>query len=292
MYHKQNNKQKMKSILKSISILIFVAIFGLMSMSCERIDAGNRGIQVNRYGSEKGVQEVTYVTGNVLYNPLTSYIVEFPVYVKHIEMNSKNEQMPQFDCNTKEGLVFKVECMVNYRINSDSVARVFTKYRVPLDEMETQYIKNSILEAYRVSVNEFTADSLISNRAKFDNLVGRKLQKSLGNSFVIEMITSKLTPPSSLIASIENKTKIIQETEASKNRLQKTKNDSAVNVTQALAAKRVKEIESEADALSYRLKQQSLTSQLLKQQWIDKWDGKLPKVITNGNSNLLMDIDK
>jgi len=264
-----------------------------MSTSCvERIDAGNRGIQVNRYGTDKGIQDVTYVTGNVFYNPLTSYIVEFPVFVKHIEMNHQDDRMPAFDCNSKEGLVFNIECMVNYRINSDSVAQVFSKYRVPLDEMENQYIKNSILESYRVSVNEFTADSLISNRAKFDNLVRRKLQSTLGRSFIVEMITSKLTPPASLISSIENKTKIIQETEASKNKLQKTKNDSAVSVTQALAAKRVKQIESEADALSYKLKQVSLTPELLKQQWIDKWDGKLPSVVTSGNSNLLMTIDK
>lgn len=273
-------------------VLTLIAIVSFMTMSCERIDAGNRGIKVNRYGSDRGVQEITYVTGNVLYNPFTSYIVEFPVFVKRLEMNKENPEMPAFDCNSKEGLVFNIECMVNYHINSDSVAQVFSKYRVPLEEMEKQYIKNSILEAYRVSVNEFTADSLISNRSKFDNLVRRKLQHSLGQSFIVEMITSKLTPPASLISSIENKTKIIQETEASKNQLLKTKNDSAVAVTQALASKRVKQIEAEADASAYKMKQVSLTSELLKQQWIDKWDGKLPQVMTNGNSNLLMNMDK
>jgi len=66
---------------KILIILGFAAFnLGLFSMtSCERIDAGHVGVKVNLYGDGKGIDDVTEVTGWVLYNPFTTKIVEFPV---------------------------------------------------------------------------------------------------------------------------------------------------------------------------------------------------------------------
>lgn len=51
----------------------FSLLFAAMSLtSCsERIDAGSEGILVNLYGSDKGVDDVSLVTGRVWYNPFT-----------------------------------------------------------------------------------------------------------------------------------------------------------------------------------------------------------------------------
>ena len=49
----------------------------LLSNSCERIDAGHRGVKVNLYGSGKGVDDITECTGMVFYNPLSTKIYEF-----------------------------------------------------------------------------------------------------------------------------------------------------------------------------------------------------------------------
>lgn len=46
----------------------------LSSCGYERIDAGCEGIKVNLYGDDKGVGDVSLVTGAVWYNPVTTAV--------------------------------------------------------------------------------------------------------------------------------------------------------------------------------------------------------------------------
>lgn len=52
-----------------LGLLALVMALSFNSCTCERIDAGYEGIKVNLYGSEKGVDDVSLVTGIVWYNP-------------------------------------------------------------------------------------------------------------------------------------------------------------------------------------------------------------------------------
>ena len=58
-----------------------------------------------------------------------------------------------------------------------------------------------------------------------------------------------------------------------------------VRVAEAEAKKKI--VIAEAEAHANKLKEQSLTPLLIQQQWINKWDGKLPGIVA-GNSNLLI----
>lgn len=63
---------------------------------------------------------------------------------------------------------------------------------------------------------------------------------------------------------------------------QRAENELAV--VKAEAEKKIAAAEAEAEA--YRLKTQALTPAILQQMWIEKWDGNLPEVVTNGNMML------
>ena len=77
---KLKNKKRMKAILSGVvGFFLLVTLF----FSCERIDAGHVGVKVNLYGDNKGVSDVTEVTGMVFFNPLTHNIYEFPTFVQH-----------------------------------------------------------------------------------------------------------------------------------------------------------------------------------------------------------------
>ena len=56
--------------MKSKLILGLLSLFMVFSMtSCmEKVDAGCEGIKVNLYGNDKGVDDVSLVTGAVWYN--------------------------------------------------------------------------------------------------------------------------------------------------------------------------------------------------------------------------------
>lgn len=58
------------SKFKSICMFSLLAATVSLTSCSERIDAGSEGILVNLYGSDKGVDDVSLVTGRVWYNPL------------------------------------------------------------------------------------------------------------------------------------------------------------------------------------------------------------------------------
>lgn len=71
--------------MRKVFLFASALMLSLSFTSCERIDAGCEGILVNLYGSERGVDDVSMVTGRVFYNPATQEVYEYPTYVQTIE---------------------------------------------------------------------------------------------------------------------------------------------------------------------------------------------------------------
>jgi hypothetical protein len=91
----QQKKLEQQLKFKQMTKLVSAGILGLFLLvflfkSCERIDAGHVGVKVNLYGDNKGVSDVTEVTGMVFYNPITHNIYEFPTYIQHKEYTGEN----------------------------------------------------------------------------------------------------------------------------------------------------------------------------------------------------------
>lgn len=60
--------------MRKVFLFASALMLSLSFTSCERIDAGCEGILVNLYGSERGVDDVSMVTGRVFYNPATQEV--------------------------------------------------------------------------------------------------------------------------------------------------------------------------------------------------------------------------
>ena len=115
---------KIKKMVKGIvgGVLGFILLVVLFN-SCERIDAGHVGVKVNQYGDNKGVDNVTAVTGMVFYNPLTTKIYEFPTFIQHKEYKDENS----FVVNSKDGSEFQVSPIMNYSVQREKVPSIFSK---------------------------------------------------------------------------------------------------------------------------------------------------------------------
>ena len=72
----------MKSKIVLVSLVIVFLVF-LGVAGCNRIDAGHVGIKVNLYGSDKGVSDITEVTGMVWYNRWYTAVYEVPTFVQN-----------------------------------------------------------------------------------------------------------------------------------------------------------------------------------------------------------------
>jgi regulator of protease activity HflC (stomatin/prohibitin superfamily) len=265
---------------KKIRIILFtVLLLGLgvylfrMFLAVERIEAGFVGIRVNLVGSNKGVDDITEVTGWVVYMPLFTAIHEFPSY-------TQVKDYDPFVVNAKDGSEFSVDPIFSYYVDSKAVPRIFRQYRRTLPELENGYLKNVVYDCYRIVANRYPSDSLMSNRQAFEDEVQSRLVEILGaEGFIYQQLTSNLRPPQSLKDAIDAKNKTTQEAIQAENRLRQAEADARAKIITAEAEKKVNDLKASA-----------LTALIIQQMFIEKWDGKLP--VYGETPHLFKDITK
>lgn len=262
--------------MKRFILMAAIAVMTAMSFSsCERVDAGHEGILVNLYGSDKGVNDVSLVTGMVWYNPFTQNVYEYPTFVQTVDY-------PAFTINAKDGSEFTVDPTISLKIIDGQAAPIFRKYRKDVPDIISGPLFNHVRDAFRIQLNKFTTDEIVSMRDSLEKAVERQLVATLNREgFQLEQLTSGLKYPQTIVDAVNAKNKAVQEA-------QKAENE--VKVAEAQARKLV--VAAEAEAEANRLRTQALTPAVLQKAWIDKWDGSVPSVITSGNTQAFLDISK
>jgi regulator of protease activity HflC (stomatin/prohibitin superfamily) len=243
------------------SLVRLLGLFSLLVMvsSCNRIDAGHEGIRVDLYGSDKGVQDIALVTGMAFYNPFTETIYEFPTFIQTADY-------PAFTINSKDGSVFTVDPTISFSVTTGKTPYIFKKYRKTLDEITNTALLNYTKDAFRLGMNRYTTDELISKRTMFESDVQNTLDSVfLKEGFRLEQMTSGLTYPQVIVEAINNKNKAVQDAQRAENELK---------VAEANA--KVKFVQAEAEAKANQIKSSTLNELLIKQKFIDKWDGSSP----------------
>ena len=253
-------------------VIVLLAVFSYASYT--RIDAGHVGIRVNLYGVEKGVQDIAEVTGWVFYNPFTTSIYEFPTFIQHKEYTGENS----FIVNSKDGSEFHVSPVINYNVKAEEVPNIFRKYRKDLKDIENQFLKTAVYDAFRVVANSYTADSLISSREIFEVKIKHVLTEQMNkDGFLIQQFTSNLSYPESFKKSIEAKNAAVQQALQAENEVKTAEASAKINVAKAQGIANALKIQADADAYANKARQTSLTTLLVQQQFIEKWNGVLPQ---------------
>lgn len=254
---------------------MIAAVAAMSMMSCSRINAGYEGIKVNLYGDNKGVDNVTLVTGMVWYNPLTTAIYEYPTFVQSINYEP-------FTFNSKDGSGFTFDPIIMLSLKPGEAAAVFKKYRKDMDDILHHELIPFIHDAFKEEINSRTDNELISNQTEFQNAIEAKLTKELlAENFIVTKVTTGIKYPTTLLDIINEKNKVAQE---------EARVENEVKIAQKQAEKLL--IQARAEKEANILRTQALTPQVLEQMWIEKWDGSVPTVITGGNTSTFLDLNK
>lgn len=262
----------MRKFICSMAIMM-MALLGFTS--CERVDAGHEGILVNLYGSDRGVDDVSLVTGMVWFNPFTQDVFEYPTFVQTVDY-------PAFTINAKDGSEFTVDPTISLKITDGQAATIFRKYRKDVPDIIGGPLFNHVKDAFRIQLNKFTTDEIVSMRDSLEKAVEKQLVTTLNREgFQLEQLTSGLKYPQTIVEAVNAKNRAVQQAQEAENK---------VKVAEAEAKKLV--VQAEAEAEANRLRTQALTPAVLQKAWIDKWDGTVPTVMTSGNSQMFMDISK
>lgn len=259
----------MKTIIKILCVLTLV--FGLSSCGYERIDAGYEGIKVNLYGDGKGVDDVSLVTGAVWYNPVTTAVYEYPTFVQTVDY-------PPFSINAKDGSSFTVDPTISLKIVDGKSPEVFKKYRKEdIVEVINTTLYNYVKNAFRIQLNNYTTDELVSKREEFEKSIEDRLSKELlAENFQLEQMTSGLQYPQTLVNSIDAKNAAIQQALKAENEVKTIEAEAKKKVAAAQGEAEALKIKGDAEAEYNRKISASLSVLIVQQGMIKKWDGKLP----------------
>jgi len=274
-----------------LAVVVLGSIFAFVG--CERIDAGHVGVKVNLYGDGKGVDDVTEVTGWVFYNPISTKIVEFPTFMQHKEykLDKENEVDESFVVNSKDGSEFHVSPLLNYSVKRERVPYIFAKYRVELSMIESGFLKTAVYDAFRVVANSYTADALISNRQEFEKKVREVLVSQLEpEGFILSQFTSNLIYPQTFKKAIEAKNNAVQTALTAENQVKTAEAEAKIKIARAEGSAKAMLTQAKAEAEANQLKQRTLTPMLIQQQWIEKWNGRLPETMLGDKTNAMIGI--
>src|SRR5580704_6344220 len=298
----------LKGIVIGIAVLIGVVILFSLLLRVTRIEAGHVGVEINLAGSQRGASEIPIRTGWVLYSPLRTQIFEFPTYVQTVKWTrSLDEGHPvneEMGFNSKEGMEIFVDVSLSYAIEPQKAPDFYVKYRVSDLDMFTHGILRDIV---RNSLNEvastFTVEDIYGERkAEFLSRVQAMIEEKVrpvGVSVQQFGFIGAPRVPEVIAAAITAKAQAIQQAERARNELATTQAEAAKKIAEAEgdAKSMVTRAQGEADA--NRIRQNSLTPQLLElrriensQMLIEKWNGQLPQVESGQGSGMILQLPR
>ncbi|MBP5259076.1 MAG: prohibitin family protein, partial [Paludibacteraceae bacterium] len=214
--------------------------------------------------------DATSCSGFVFYNPITTDVYTYPVYIQRVDYQP-------FTVTTRDAAVFTMDPVLAYQLDRSMAIEVFAKYRVSLEQIESGYMRTAIYDAYRITANRYTSDELMASRAKFESEVRAMLDEGLGSEgFIVTEFTSQINPPQSLQAAIDAKNQAIQESLKAENEVKKADANAKIAIAKAKGEAEAMKIKADAEAYYNRTISASLSEKIIQEDWIEKWDGKLP----------------
>jgi len=268
-------------VIGGIVLAVFI-FFNVCFVRCTRVDSSEVGIKFNKLSlTEQGTLKASPVTGYVFYCPITTAVHTYPTFVQRVDYKP-------FTVNTKDAAIFTMDPTLAYYLDRSKATDIFFKYRTDLEDIEEGYIRTVIYDAYRVSANNYTSDELMSSRAKFEAEVRAMLEKTLTDEgFIVTEFTSQITPPESLRQMIDAKNAAVQAALKAENEVKQAEANAKIAVAKAEGEAKAMKIKADAEAYYNRTISASLSTLIVQEDWIEKWDGKLPQYQGGGATPLI-----
>ena len=261
--------------------LIAVAVVSAITLlsSCSKVPAGYRGVIVNLYGSDKGVAELSVGVGRY-YLGWNSELYLFPTFLQNYSW--KDEQ--GITMQTSEGLSIRTDAGITYSIQPDNVVKVFTKYRLGIDEITNTFLHNMVRDAMNEVASTMTVEQIYGAQKEiFISKVNIKVKKeALENGIDVDKIylMGSFDLPATVINSINSKIQASQNAMKVENEIATSRAQAQKTIVEAEARGKQILINAESQAKANKILADSLTPEFVSYQSILKWDGKLPTLMS------------
>lgn len=186
---------------------------------------------------------------------------------------------------SKENGEWSVDPSFTFSIDRAQAPFVCWKYNSYLAAGQSKFLENVGEHILTPLVNNVFVEFIGLNRDTFmmneKIVVARAIEDSVTNlfkrhGFIINNFVTGITPPASILATNRAKNEALQAVYKAKADTENANAQAQVKVATAKADAEAMLVTARAEAEAVRLRQQVLTELMIKQMWIEKWDGKLP----------------
>ena len=200
---------------------------------------------------------------------------QIPLVQKTVVVNNQVQREDvQGEAASKDLQTVTYNVSVNYNVIASESAEL---YRTVGKSWSEVIIRPAIQESVKAAIAQYTAEELITSRAAVSNVMLEEINgrmKEYGiNIAEINIITMDFSPE--FDAAIEAKTVATQQVLTEQQNLEKAK---------VIAQQKV--VEAQAEAEANKTKSESITDEILMNEFLSKWDGKMP-VVMGSDGNIL-----
>lgn len=233
--------------------------------------------------------------GQISGSPVSTGIHFHVPFVENIhKMNCKQQEMV-FDkdkiwSETSERTeVYAENIVVDYQINAEYGAWIWSN----IEEWDTNLVKRTSVESGLKAAFKQYNDTDVTDRSKIEKTAKEYIQKSLNTKYnnqvvtVISVTISNINFSDAYNDAIEKKAqaKLSAEEQAYENQktIDQAKAEAEKQRIEAQGKAEAKIIEAEAEAEANEKISKSITPEVLQREWIQKWNGKTPSVVSDSD---------
>lgn len=257
------------AVKKSVTAVIVVLVLLVLILnSFTTVSAGHSGV-VTTFGE---VSETVLAEG-----------LHFKIpFIQKIILIDNRVQKSEATCTaaSKDLQTVSSTIAVNYKVLNSFSANVYKNIGM---DYESVIITPAIQECVKAVTAKFTAEELITKRQSIGDQMMELLKEKI-STYGIEIQIFNITSfdfTDEYNAAIEAKQTAQQNALKAQQDLQRIKVEAEQTIERA-----------QAEAEAYRLKSEQLTPEILISNYIEKWDGKLPTVVSGDGGTMMIDISE
>jgi regulator of protease activity HflC (stomatin/prohibitin superfamily) len=234
---------------------------------------------------EVGLIRKFWEVQSLVLEPWLNFKNPFIEDVVHIDIRDRKVEV-KADSASKDLQAVSITIAINYSLNKKDVINLYSSVWDNLS-IENVLISPALQESIKASTSKYNASELITQREIVKKEIDANLKIKLENRGIkinqVNIVNFDFSPAFNAV--IEQKVQAEQQALAEKNKLETVKYQAQQSIEQ-----------SKAEAEKIKIQAEAITKQwgaeYVQLQWISKWNGQLPNMITWDNTSLMYWIQK
>lgn len=239
---------------------------------------------------QRGVMIVLGKTSDTVLGEGPYFKVPFVSYIKTMSVRV-NKSEDSSEAATKDMQRVKASVALNWTINPESVGRMIREVGDE-EAIEKNIIAPAVSEVLKASTAKMTAEEVLTKRMELKETIDTMLIKRLsGYGLIVKDISLvNLSFTKEFDNAVEEKQIAEQQAKQAEYVAQKAIQDAKAKVNEAKGDAESRVINARAQAESQRLLKESLTKDLIQLEYLKKWNGVLPTVLTGSGSGIMLNL--